>query len=422
MNLIKTYIQSFLKRAGSYVFAATVISRVLSFLASWIALQLINNKELGVVLYSWNIITFILPFVGLGLHQSLIRYGALVEDSHKKSLLYYVVKNGTFATIFLSFVVSVFALLYPFEFEKSGLYIALLTLSFIPYFLFSVIQIQFRLEHNNKAYAFSEVVYNIILVVFVFLLSVYFQERGYLTALILAPVITTVVYYKKLHVRIQEKEKLEITNIEFWKYGFFGGLSNVSTILLFAIDILLIGSILNNAELVTAFRYVSILPLSLLFVQRAFITTDFVAFTERIYDIHYIKKYCKSYMMTFLFISILICATLFMFSEFLLHIFSSKFVIYKSSFRILTIGICGILIFRGLFGNLLSSIGMVKMNYYITSLALLINIITNYYLIPKYEILGAAITSAAMMWFTGILSAVIFYFSYKKQLTLKNSH
>jgi len=67
-----------------------------------------------------------------------------------------------------------------------------------------------------------------------------------------------------------------------------------------------------------------------------------------------------------------------------------------------------------LFGNLLSSIGKIELNYYIISIAIIINIISNYYLIPKYGIKGAAITSAILMWFTGILSWLSFVYFYRK--------
>jgi O-antigen/teichoic acid export membrane protein len=67
-----------------------------------------------------------------------------------------------------------------------------------------------------------------------------------------------------------------------------------------------------------------------------------------------------------------------------------------------------------LFGNLLSSIGKIELNYYIISIAIVINIISNYYLIPLYGIKGAAITSAILMWFTGILSWLSFLYFFRK--------
>ena len=76
MKKIKNYIQGFISRSGSYVITATLFARVFSFLASWLALKLISNEDLGVVLFAYNIILFLIPISGFGLNQSLIRYGA----------------------------------------------------------------------------------------------------------------------------------------------------------------------------------------------------------------------------------------------------------------------------------------------------------------------------------------------------------
>ena len=109
----------------------------------------------------------------------------------------------------------------------------------------------------------------------------------------------------------------------------------------------------------------------------------------------------------------------FLFAEQILTIFDNNFTQFVDTFLILIFGIVGVYLFRGLFGNLLSSIGKAHVNYYIASLALIINIITNYYLIPKYGIKGAAITSAFLMWLTGIISLILFWSLYKKLLLNK---
>jgi O-antigen/teichoic acid export membrane protein len=167
-------------------------------------------------------------------------------------------------------------------------------------------------------------------------------------------------------------------------------------------------------ELVTAFRYVSIIPYSLLFLSQVVIVTDFVDFTEKINDKKYIYTYIKNYMRLFSIISIICIAFIYFFGVYLLQLFDSDYDQYQPSLLILTIGVTGILIIRGLFGNLLSSIGKTHINFVITSIALLLNIIFNYQLIPEYGILGAATTSSILMWFTGILCALFFFYYFKK--------
>lgn len=385
------------------------------------ALKLISNEELGVVLFSYNIIVFLIPISGFGLNQGLLRYGALFKEKEEKnSLFLYVLKKGLLASGVLIVLIIISSFFISFKFENTQLYVITLSFIILPGFLFEIIRVQFRLQHNNKSYAYTELTHSITLLVSVFLLSYFFQEIGYTIALLLTPLISSFLFIKKLNIDFTSKIRLSITNFSFWKYGFFASLSNVLTQLLFAVDILLIGHLLEDTEMVTNYRYISLIPFSLLFLPRVFISTDFVAFTEKIYDKKYIFNYIKSYMLFFLITSCFMLLTSYIFAEQILTILEPNFTQFVDTFLILMIGITGIYIIRGLFGNLLSSIGKANVNYYIASISLIINITSNYYLIPKYGIKGAAITTAILMWFSSILSLICFLYLYKN-LSIKKS-
>ena len=415
MTQIKEYINDFINRSGSYVLFSTMAARVLSFLGSWIALQLIEAKELGVILFAYGIVQFIIPIGGFGLHQSLIRYGALLKSEDEKQQLFsYVLKKGIVASIAIILVLVGIGYFIPFQFDKTYVYFSILSLSILTVFILEIIKIQFRLQHKNRLYAITEFWYNIILTGLIFGLSYLFQGMGYIIALIVSPVLTALFFIKKLNVKLHIKNNLKITNLSFWKYGFFGGLSSVVTQLLILIDIILIGYLIDDPVAVTNYRYISIIPFSLLFLPRVFITTDFVTFTEKIHQKDYINRYIKNYMLFFGVVSILLLLFSYFFAEQILYIFGVEYMDYADSFLILIMGIVGIYIFRGLFGNLLSSIGKIELNYYIISIAIVINVISNYYLIPLYGIKGAAITSAILMWFTGILSWLSFLYFFRK--------
>jgi O-antigen/teichoic acid export membrane protein len=382
---------------------------------------LIPNKELGVVLFAYNIIVFLIPISGFGLNQSLLRYGALLKSKEEKnSLFLYVLSKGTLASFVLIALIILSSFFVPFKFENTQFYVVILSFIILPSFIFEIIRAQFRLQHNNKSFAYTEFWHSIILLLSVFILSYFFQEIGYTIALLATPLLTSLLFINKLNIDFSLKTKLTITNFSFWKYGFFASLSNVVTQLLFVIDILLIGYLLEDTEMITNYRYISLIPFSLLFLPRVFIATDFVAFTEKIYDKNYIVNYIKSYMLFFLIVSFILLLFSFLFAEQILSILDSNFTQFVDTFLILMFGIVGIYIFRGLFGNLLSSIGKAHINYYIASFALIINIVTNYYLIPKYGIKGAAVTSAILMWLTGIISLIWFSHLYKKLLLNKN--
>ena len=394
-----------------------MFSKLLSLLASWIALQFIDNTALGIVLFSYNIILFLLPISGLGLSQSLIRFSALSNDAEdRNSIFLYVLKYGLLSSIGMILLVIISSLFISFDFKDGHFYMIFLSFLIIPNFLLEIIKGQLRLNHDNKNFAYSDFLYSIIFVLSITVLTYYLKEIGYIIALLITPLLTSLFFIEKLKVNVKKIKRIPELNFAFWKYGFFASLSNVITQLLFVIDILLIGYLIKDPEMITNYRYISLIPFSLLFLPRVFINTDFVTFTEKIYDKNYILEYIKSYMLLFLIISVSLIIGSYFFGSLVLRLLDDSFAIYGSIFFILMVGISGILIFRGLFGNLLSSIGKANINYYIASGALLFNIISNYYLIPLYGIKGAAITSAILMWVTGVTSAICFKVLYNKTL------
>lgn len=414
---MKVFLSNFIARSGNRVLISTVLSRVLSFSASWVALQLISNEKLGVVLFSYNIIVFILPFSGLGLYHGLIRYAPLLKNSSEKTRLFnYVLRKGILLSLLIAVGVSFFSLLIPFQIERSNYFVAVLAFLIIPDYIFQVIKIQFRILHDNTSFAKVEVVYNLILFVTVCLLSFLFEEKGYTIALIIPAVITSLIFIKKLKPSFSKIPKPQIATQEFWKYGFFASLTSVVSQLLIAIDILVIGSLILDTTAVTTYRFISIIPLSLLFLPQAVMNTDFVKLTENIFDKNNTHTYIKNYISLFSIISICGLFISWFFSKEILSFFDENFIQFDTSFFILMLGTSSILMFRGLFGNLLCSIGKVNTNLYISSIAILLNCCGNFYLIPIYGIKGAAITSASIMWFTSLTSTFAFFYLYQSFL------
>ncbi|SNR45796.1 Membrane protein involved in the export of O-antigen and teichoic acid [Lutibacter agarilyticus] len=412
------FINGFLSRAGSFVFSASVISKGLSFLASWVAIKLIPNKDLGAVIYAFQIIAFIIPIAGFGLEQGLLRYGALLKSTIEKNKLFtYTLKYGILISLILAGLIIFVTFFIDFNLEKTKYYLIFLSLALTTHYILGVIKIKTLLDKKNKLYSFIELTYNLLFVLLVFVLSYFFKELGYAIALIITPLIASLLFIHKLTFKWNESVNNGSTNFAFWKYGFFASLSNVTTQLLISIDIILIGSILNNLELVTAFKYISIIPFSFLFLSQAVMTTDFVNLTEKINDKEYIINYIKNYIKLFTLISLGCLLFIYFSGSYILTFFEKDYSQYATTLLILTIGISGILIIRGLFGNLLSSIGKAHLNFITTTIAIALNLALNYFLIPKYGINGAAITSAFLMWFTGILSCLFFFYYFNKKRT-----
>lgn len=419
MRLVKQFIEGFLSRSGNYIFLASIFSKILSFIASVVVLQFVSDEKLGVVLYAYNIILFILPLSGLGLSQSLIRFGSLASSLEEKKYIFtYVIRKGSFASLLMIAIVIGIALFFNFHIEQTYFYLCILSISILPTFLLESLKSQLRVLHDNKSFAWTELIQNVVLLVLVSALSYFFKELGYAIALVVTPLLTYLIFFRKIKFNFQMDLASDFPkiNFSFFKYGFFASLSNVVTQLLFVIDILLLGYLLSDAEIITKYRYISLIPLSLLFLPRVFMAADFVAVTEKIRSIDFIKTYIKSYLLFFSTLSFILIIPAYFFQSEVLLLFGSDYSSFGDSFFLLMVGICGIFILRGLFGNLLSSLGKAHINYYIALAGLLINIALNYLLIPKLGLKGAAITSSLLMWFTGIISMFAFGLLYRNFL------
>ncbi len=413
--MTKEFIEGFFKRDGAYIFLASIFARILSFLASWIALKLLSNFGLGLVIYALNIILMIIPISGLGASQGLLRYGALYNsEKDKNNLFAYVLKKGSFYSLIMIVLIVILSPVLTFEMTASRPYLLMISFQILTMFLLESLKTQFRVLHQNKTFAYVDITYSILLLLTVFLGSWFFKENGYVLALVLTPLITFLLFIRKITFNIKKIIPFNFSIKTFWKYSFYTGLSNVATQLLIILDIILIGQILNDPEKVTLYKYLSLIPFSLLFLPRALLITDFVNLTQKHRKKEYINTYIKNYTSFFSIISVIIIILSFIFKNYILHFFGEEFINYGSTFIVLIIGISAVLSLRGLFGNLLSVIGKAYINYWISIIAILINLIANFILIPRFGILGAAITSAIIMWVTSILSVFAFYHYYKK--------
>lgn len=406
----------FRSKAGSYVFWASILSKLLTFLASWVAIQIVDSEELGHAIYAFTIVAFLIPFAGAGLFQSLLRFGArLNSEEEKHGMLMYCLKFGLIASAVLASILFICSDFIVGKMPESGPYLKWFALMLFTSFLFELSKVQHRILHNNRKFARTDMFYAIMLAVLMALLTSMYGARGYAWAFILSPLIAAIDSSRSL-LNIDFKGLTIIAPVKkmkFWSYGIFSSLGNVTTELLIAIDIILIGNLLLDATAVTAYKYVTLLPFSLLFLSHVYMSTHFVTLAERMEDRTYIKKFIRNYLVIFAGIIVLIAIGSWFLGAWFLSLFSESYRQYFEVFMILVVGTAGVLLIRGLFGNLLSAIGKAQANFFISSLALLLNIALNYSLIPEYGIKGAALTSATVMWFTALLSAGVFYYYYK---------
>ena len=165
---IKEFINGFLKRKGAYILFSIVLSKIISFLLSFYVINQLSPKDYGNISYDYNIISFIAPFAGFGIYQSLSRYGPISKSQqNKKQLFNFILSRGIIASIILSCIVVISAKTLTKSLPDSYNYLVLISLFIISHFIFEIIKIKFRIYNINKLFAYLEISHSVILLIFI---------------------------------------------------------------------------------------------------------------------------------------------------------------------------------------------------------------------------------------------------------------
>ncbi len=412
---LRNFIAGFLRRGGQAILISTVLARGLTFFASWLALQLLPGESLGLILFAVSILSFFIPFAGFGAAQGLLRFGALREDPGEKDPFFIkLAKKGLVFSLMMVVFISVFAGFFTYSLPGAKYYLLILSALLIPQFLLELLKTYFRIIPDNNKYALIEFTHALLSLVLIFTGCFLLKEMGYVLALLLSPALTFLIFFPKKLSKILNDRSEQDPSGSFWRYSIFAGLSNTASQLLIAMDILLIGILLQNPIDVTHYKYISLLPFSLAIIPNIVLTTDFVRLTKAITDKKFIDTYIRNYLLIFVIITVLIWAVCLLFTNEILLFFGKDFQALKTEFYLLLAGISSVLLIRGLFGNLLSASGLSQLNFWISIAAIGLNLVLNILLIPRNGILGAALTTAITMWITSLLSVFLFYHYRKK--------
>lgn len=393
----------------------------MNFLVSILVIRILSKEDYGLIAYGLTIISFIAPFVGAGLHQGFLRYGALANGQLAKKVLFDTAfRKGLLYTALIAILVVLLSPILSIRLPEAVLYILLMSFQLLGLFVFQMIQVYCRLIHRNKLFAVLDIQNNLLLFVFNVLGCYFLGGMGYVLSLITIPLFLGFYYLKKLNLLPLSVPKASIQRIQrsfrfdfktLFAYGLWTSSGGVISQLLFAIDILLIGNLLTDSTLIAQYKASSIIPFSLLALSFAVLTTDFVKLAaDSQNNKAALRQYYWNYLQIFTIIGIGVLGFFYFFSDNLLSLFGADYKGHSDLVFIFALGVIGGLLFRVPMGNLLSAIGWPKINGLFSVITLILNLFFNYFMILKYGIKGAAITTAALMWFSGLLSLGAFLY------------
>jgi len=414
----RSFILSFLKNKGIHVFTSIVYTKLISFFITYLAIRLILKDEFGNITYSLQIISFIVPIMGLGAFQGLIRYGSKLKSQQQIYYLFnYTLKRGLVLTVLLSISIFVLSSFFTQNLPDSAIYLRIFSFQIIGLTLFEFIKNYFRLIKKNELYAKWEMVYYSVLFIISLGLIKYMGALGYVISLTVTPLIVSIIIILKYNLL-----KLNISGIdnyinvkEFWKYGIIVSFGMISTQLLYVVDVFMIANLTKDSASLAIYKAASLIPFSLRFIPFIFIKTDFVKLANNEKNRSFLLGYYLNYLKIFIPLSLILIVFFYGTREYWGVFFGNDYKEVSDLIWIFPLALTSGYVLWVPISNMLKVTDKVHLNVYISVLALVINVVLNYFLIKEYGIYGAAWGTTISMWVSGVLALIVFYY-YLKEL------
>ncbi len=418
------FIQALRARSGDEIFLSALIQRVIAFVTMMAVIKILPSNEYGYAAYAMSSLAFLLPLKGLGADTGLLRYGSLTGGQRQKKFMFRSsFRRGMMASAILYVIVFIAAPWMATKLEGAEIYIRVFGLQFFSFYLYHMILAYARLYHMNRLFARLGVLHASLLLVVVVPLCYFLGGIGYILGLVIVPLLIGLWFIRSFKIigpdEVGDGYDRGLPSGFLW-YSVYTSLSNVMALLLFALDVIIIGNILADEVLVARYKAASLLPFSALVLPVAVFTTDFVKLSRlAVTEPREIMKYYSSYFKTFVPIAFVVVVGLWFVGPFILALLGEEYLVGTDILRVLSVGIFGAILFRVPLGNILAAVGWSRANLVIAITIILINILCNTYAVRSYGVIGAAYVTAGLLWLSGFINFGVVQYWYRTRKSAK---
>ena len=409
---MRNFIGDFLTNKGQHVFLSLLIAKICAFLGSLFIIRILPENEFGTISIVASVFVIFMPFSGFGSQQSLLRFGSMSDDlMEKEKLSTYLLKQGFIYQLLLSGLFIFVSFFFINKYEDIFYVFLLFTIRLIGFYFLNHIQSQFRIFGNNRGFARITNIVNLSGVVLLLVLSYYFGLKGYLIAIAVTPFIAFF-WFKKEYLN-SVVENFSFSKKEIWNYGLHAAGTALLSDTLFSADVLML-SFLMNETAVANYKVAILIPANITFLALTFMQSDFPVLVKNYRNRNFLTSYITNYYKIFIPISLLIFLVGFTFKTEILYLFfSERYADNSWVFVILLAGFSLNMLFRNLYGNLLSAVGMMNMNTAISILTLVMLVLFSFVFVKKFGIEGMAFSLTLSMFIGGFLLLFSFYLYWK---------
>lgn len=401
--MMKEQIRKLMQKGFIHIFGSNVINKIVQFSSSIFLVRLLMKEDYGNYSYAQNVLAIFMLFNGMGILFALLQFGSEAETKEKRNSFFkYSFKIGSRFNILISVLLAA----YSFVIFKDNIMASklLVLMVLMPAFLFTFeyIQIYFRTNLMNKEFSRLSVYNTVAILVMSVSGALSFGVMGVIIGVYIAYFSSILIGFYMLRKdlffeRISEPLTKKVKG-EFKNYSTISMYNNVVSQFIYLLDIFIIGLLIKDANIVATYKTATLIPFALNFIPLSIMTFVYPYFAKNRDDHNWIiKRYKKLVSYLFLF-NILVTITLLVFAPLIIKIlFGEEYLDGVPIFRMLSVGFFFASTFRTPAGNVLVMLRKVKPLFVINIIIGIVNIISSYYMIKYYSMVGAAITNIVII-------------------------
>ena len=412
MKGMHVFIKDFKNRGGITVILSSLFLKFCSLLTSIFVVRLISKDTLGDITFAMSVISIVTVFAGLGSNWSLLRYGALLKTySEKFKMFRFSIINGAKFTIYLFLMVILISFLLPQNVHNAQIYLIILAVGLFSGFLFESLLSYFRILNKNKLYSKANTYGSFLLVLLTFLLAYFFSGIGYTIAIVLAPLLSFLIYKSHVFYKKIEVDGVISVNVkEYYKYGIYTGVGMIANQMIISSGGMLAGFLGASNKDIAMYRVATIIPFNLMFIPLMIMTSDFVHFSKNQNSKKILINYYLNYLKTIFMISCIPFVVFFVFNkELIILLFGNEYSNASTMSFYLMVAIFFSFMFRIPLGNMLSAVGKANWNVVHSIVWFFLFIPLTIVLFRLYGIDGIAMSITIVIIVSGFVALILFY-------------
>lgn len=406
-----------------HVFIGQFCSKFVTFFGSIVLVRILSKHDFGVLSYYENLFGYAIIFAGFGLSNAIIRYVVLGNDCQEKYTIFsYAIKKSLIIDIALVAILILICFVYPHpkEYEQYRVIMVYYACSLIFYDLYCCSMNNERAMYASKRYAYFSFFFSVSVVVTRIMGAkicnivgvAIFQLINYCIWGIAGVLLEKIKYFinkKKIILTKQKKHEIGIYSVQYM-------ITNGLWAIFMLNDVFMLGIFGVSASNIAEYKVAYALPANLSIIGTAIGIVVGPYFIKHENEKKWVRRNFKKVFVGSAVVNGVVA--------FLIGLFAQPLILILYGEKYINIvRLMQVLLFSGFvnsgvrytFANLLAAMGKVKYNMIVAVTGIMIQILLNSVLIPRYGINGVAISSIFSYVIMASILAVVFYKLFLKE-------